>query len=102
MPKKKKSLVTKANYVGLTIEVKQVKEQGDIVYEVTVQYLARAWDNYTERDDMFTLEEKTWKYSSAMEAMGKFNYIKNQVRNMGKFRNLNSGKIPDYRDAPIV
>lgn len=99
MPKKKQGFITQANYVGLTIDLKQVKDP-DLKYRVTVKYLAKAFHNYVEVTDEFEVRLQMFSYDSLVEALGKFNKIKNQVRHLGQFRNLNSKKLPDYRDEP--
>ncbi len=107
---------TKANYVGLTVKLEQYKEKefqrhgqwkwGDPKYRVAVSYIAHdvgqfdLMDTDKERIDKFELKTKYFYGESVIEASALFEAIRNKVRNLGEFRNLNKRKIPDYRDEP--
>lgn len=109
-----KTFMSKGNYVGLTVELSQVKTKlyhrdtwSKPFYKVVVKYIvfkeAGDWEKGSSRqfeEDSFELKEQVWKYDKPIEAAGKFEKIRNQVRHLGEFRNLNKGKIPDYRDEP--
>lgn len=106
MAKKKNNEILKANFVGLTVTLR-VSNDGH-GYTVEVQYLQYRnkgdWPSSLPRQaeyDMFTLEKKKWHFINIIEAAGKFEKVRNNVRNLGEFRNLNKGKIPDYRDSVV-
>ena len=104
----KKTIISKGNYVGLTIELEQVKPKElmyrhESMYKIVLQYIDYnqiGWDHGDEIDDHFSVVTKDWFFKNPSEAMAKFQQIRNQVRGLGKFRNLNKRKIPDYRDSP--
>ena len=111
---------TKANYVGLTIKFEQYKERQWHVehdkqvwskpkYRVVISHIMH--DQYDDSTDhnksrdacrigQFKLKTEYFYSKSAIEGAALFEAVRNKVRNLGEFRNLNKGKIPDYRDEP--
>ena len=73
--------ILESTYIGFTINIKKIKKN---FYKVTVQHLAYRWDNYQEQDDVFELKKKEWIFDTIIEAMIKYNYIKNQIKNLIK------------------
>lgn len=99
----KKTIISKGNYVGLTIVLKQDKSDGRVGYRIILQYINYdriGWDHKGNIDDYFSVKRQDWFFENPSEAMAQFQKIRNQVRGLGEFRNLNKGKIPDYRDSP--